>query len=87
VVVAAHQLADPPARQELTELMNSESLDNHALDRCTALIVATGAVQLIEDMISHRITSALDTVSDMAINEPVKAVLAEMAGVCADRAE
>ena len=34
--MTAHQLADPPTRQELTELMNSEGLDDDALDRWKA---------------------------------------------------
>ena len=52
-----------------------------------SLIVATGAVQLIEEMISDRVASARDQVSDMAIDEPVRAALAEMAAACTDRAE
>lgn len=87
VVVAAHQLADPPARQELTELLNGDGLDHCALERCKAVIVMSGAMQLIEEMIDHRITSALETVSDMSIGEPIRAVLTEMAGACVDRAE
>ena len=87
VVVAAHQLADPRTRRELSDLMNSECLDDHALERCKALIAATGGVRLIEEMISHRVSSALDTVRDMAIGEPIRAVLTQMAGACADRAE
>ncbi len=87
VVVAAHQLADPRTRRELSDLMNSECLDDRALDRCRELIAATGGVRLIEEMISHRVSSALDTVRDMAVGESIRAVLAEMASACADRAE
>ena len=87
VVVTAHQLADPPTRQELIELMNREFLDNAALDRWKALIVATGAVQLVEEMISHRIASAHDSLSDMAIDGSVRTALAEMAAACTNRAE
>ena len=87
VVVAAHQLADPLTRQELTDLMDSERLDDAGLDRCRALIVATGAVQLIEDMISDRVASAREELGDLAIDEPVRIALADMAAVCTDRAE
>ncbi len=87
VVVAAYQLADPQARQELKELMNGEVLDDGALDRWTALIVATGAVQLIEEMISDRVASACNVVSDMGIDEAVRAALTTMAAACTDRAE
>ena len=85
--LTAYQLADPQARQELNELMNGEVLDDGALDRWTALIVATGAVQLIEEMISDRVASACNVVSDMGIDEAVRAALATMAAACTDRAE
>jgi geranylgeranyl diphosphate synthase type I len=87
VVVAAHQLADAPARRELVELANRETLDDIAIDRWKALIVETGAVQLIEQMIGDRVASAREHVSDLPIDEPVRTALAEMAAVCTDRVE
>nr|WP_245845603.1 polyprenyl synthetase family protein [Mycobacterium arosiense] len=87
VVVAAHQLADAPARAELCELANREPLDDAAIDRWKALIVETGAVQLIEEMIDDRVASARDHLSDLPIDGPVRTALAEMAAVCTDRAE
>jgi geranylgeranyl pyrophosphate synthase len=87
VVVAAHQLADPPTRAQLTELMNGHVLDDDALDRCKALIVATGAVQMIEEMIGDRVASAREHLGGTSIDEPVRAALGEMAAACTDRAE
>ena len=87
VVMAAHQLADPPARRELTELMNGADLDDNALDRWKALITATDAVQLIEEMISDRVASARALVRDMTVAEPVRTALVEMAAACTDRVE
>ncbi len=87
VVVAAHELADPSTRAELSELMHNEVLDDDALDRWKALIVATGAVQLIEKTIGDRVGAALDNVSDMSIDEPIRTALADMATLCADRAK
>jgi geranylgeranyl pyrophosphate synthase len=87
LVVAAHQLADPSTRAELTELMNGHVLDDDALDRCKALIVATGAVQMIEQMISDRVASAREHLGGTQIDEPVRTALDEMAAVCTDRAE
>ncbi|UXA08567.1 polyprenyl synthetase family protein [Mycobacterium sp. SMC-2] len=87
VVVAAHQLADPPARAELTKLMNGHALDDGALDRWKALIVETGAVEMIERMISDRVASAREHLGDASIDEPVRAALDEMAAACTDRAE
>jgi geranylgeranyl diphosphate synthase type I len=87
VVIAAHQLADQPARRQLTELMNTADLDDEAIDRWRTLIVATGAVQWIEDTISDRVTSALDELDQLRIGEPVRAALTNMAAVCTERTE
>jgi len=87
VVIAAHDLADPPTRRQLTELMNTGDLDDNAIERWRTLIVTTGAVQRIEDMISSRVSSALNELDDLRIGEPVRAGLANMAAVCAERTE
>jgi geranylgeranyl diphosphate synthase, type I len=87
VVIAAHDLADPPTRRQLTELMNTGDLDDNALERWRTLIVTTGAVQMIEDMIDSRVSSALDELDDLRIGEPVRAGLANMATVCTERTE
>ncbi|MCV7310171.1 polyprenyl synthetase family protein [Mycobacterium paraffinicum] len=87
VVVTAHQLADPATRAEMNELMNGQALDDDALDRWKALIVKTGAVAMIEEMISDRVASAREHLGDTPIEEPVRAALDEMAAACTDRAE
>lgn len=87
VVVAAHQLADAPVRRELHELAHRETLDDTAIARWKALIVETGAVRLIEEMIGDRIASACEHLGDLPIEGPVRTALAEMAAVCTDRAE
>ncbi|WP_207550521.1 polyprenyl synthetase family protein [Mycobacterium mantenii] len=86
VVVAANQLADAPTRRELHELANRETLDDNAIDRWKGLIVETGAVRLIEEMIGDRVTSARGHLSDLPIDEPVRTALGEMAAFCTDRA-
>jgi geranylgeranyl diphosphate synthase, type I len=87
VVIAAHDLADPPTRRQLTELMNTSDLDDNAIERWRTLIVTTGAVQRIEDMIDSRVSSALNELDDLRIGEPVRAGLANMAAVCTERTE
>jgi len=87
VVIAAHDLADPPTRRQLTELMNTGDLDDNAIECWRTLIVTTGAVQRIEDMISSRVSSALNELDDLRIGEPVRAGLANMAAVCTERTE
>ncbi|ORV97927.1 polyprenyl synthetase [Mycobacterium kyorinense] len=87
VIVTAHQMADSPTRRELQDLMNGDDLDDAALDRCRALIAATGAVQRIEDMIGERLVLARNALADMAIDESVSAALVKMADYCTQRAQ
>lgn len=87
MVVSAHQLADPPVRRELIELATRDVLDAAAIERWKALIVETGAVRLIERMISDRVASAREQLCGLPVDESVRAALAEMAAVCTDRAE
>jgi geranylgeranyl diphosphate synthase type I len=87
VVIAAHQLADAPTRRQLTELMNNGELDDTAIDRWRTLIVTTGAVQWIEDLISDRVASARDELDELRLDEPVRAALTNMATVCTERTE
>jgi len=87
VVIAAHELSDPPTRRQLTALMNTGDLDDNAIERWRTLIVTTGAVQRIEDMISSRVSSALNELDDLRVGEPVRAGLANMAAVCTERTE
>lgn len=83
---AAHQMADPAIRRQLAELMNCDEIDDAAIARCRTLIVATGAVQWIEEMIAERVTVARHHISDGRIDESVRAALADMAAVCTVRA-
>ena len=87
VVIAAHQLADAPTRRQLTELMNNGELDDSAIDRWRTLIVTTGAVRWIEDLISNRVASARDELEKLRLDEPVRAALTNMATVCTERTE
>ena len=86
VVVAAHQLADGPTRRQLRELMASDRLDEAALDRWRTLIVATGAVQWIEELIASRVQEARKALDHSMISHPVMAALLDMAGLCTQRA-
>jgi geranylgeranyl diphosphate synthase, type I len=87
VVIATHQLADAPTRRQLTELMNNSELDDTAIDRWRTLIVTTGAVQWIEDLISDRVASARDELDELRLDESVRNALANMAAVCTERTE
>ncbi|AQT82708.1 polyprenyl synthetase [Mycolicibacterium litorale] len=82
VVVAAHHLADTTIRRQFTELMIAEHLDEADITRWRNLIVATGAVEWIEDMIVERVDSARDRICDNSIGDWVQAALANMAAVC-----
>ena len=85
-MVAAHQLADGPARRQLRELMASDQLDAAALDHWQALIVATGAVQWIEELIASRVQQARNALDHGMIKHHVAVALLDMAGLCTQRA-
>jgi geranylgeranyl diphosphate synthase, type I len=86
VVVAAHQLADASTRLEFRELMTSERLDDSALDHWRDLILATGAVQWIEELIADRVDAARKALDRGVIDGPLTVALVDMAGVCTRRA-
>jgi geranylgeranyl diphosphate synthase, type I len=87
VVIAAHQLADPPTRRQLTDLMKGGELDYTAIERWRTLIVATGAVQWIEELICDRVASARDELGELRLDDSVRAALANMAAACTERTE
>jgi geranylgeranyl diphosphate synthase, type I len=86
VVVAAHHLAEAPVRRQLSELMRQRELDEADLGRWRRLITATGAVQLIEQMIDERLARALDWIDTAGLEASVASALAYMAGACTERA-
>jgi geranylgeranyl diphosphate synthase, type I len=67
--------------------MNDGALDDTAIDRWRTLIVTTGAVQWIEDLISDRVASARDALNELPLDESVRAALATMAALCTERTE
>jgi geranylgeranyl diphosphate synthase type I len=87
VIIAAHQLADRSSRRQLTDLMNSGDLDDSAIERWRNLIVKTGAVQWIDDKIDDRVSSALEALDKLWIDDQVRAALTNMAVVCTERTE
>jgi geranylgeranyl diphosphate synthase, type I len=86
IVVAAHHMADGTIRRQLSELMGADDLDEAAVARWRTLIVATGAVQWVEEMITERVRVAREEIHDTGINEPVRLALAKMAAICTVRA-
>ncbi len=85
VVVTAHQMADTPTRRQLFELMNSDDLDDAALDRFRTLIITTGAAQRIEDMISHRVELARNALDNTVIDGSARMALGNLAAACVER--
>ena len=69
VVVAAHQLADAALRRQLSELMSTPALGPAELERWRALIIASGAVQWIEQLIDERLARALGCLDTAEIPE------------------
>ena len=85
VVVAAHHLAEAPVRRQLAELMSQRERDEADLGRWRRLITATGAVQLIEQMIDERLARALDWIDTGGLDASVSSALAYMADACTER--
>jgi geranylgeranyl diphosphate synthase type I len=87
LVVTAYQMADAPTHRELTELVNRDDLDDVTLDRWRALILTTGAVEWIEDLITERVAAARDSLEKLVVDESVRTALVTMAAVCTERAK
>ncbi|EUA85027.1 hypothetical protein I553_2818, partial [Mycobacterium xenopi 4042] len=60
----------------MSELMGSAELDQSAVDQWRTLIAATGAVELIEQMIAERVAAALELLSSDRIDHGVRDALA-----------
>lgn len=86
VVVAAHRLADASTRRHLQELFSGDRLDDAALDDWRKLILATGAVQWIEELIAERVEAARKALDRSTIGHLMTAALVDMAGLCTRRA-
>jgi geranylgeranyl diphosphate synthase type I len=86
VVVAAHRLADASTRRQLQELFAADRLDDAAIDHWRTLILATGAVQWIEELIADRVEAARKALESGMIGHPLNDTLIDMAGLCARRA-
>jgi geranylgeranyl diphosphate synthase type I len=86
VVIAAHHLAAPALRRELSELMTAKDLDESDIRRWRTLIAATGAVDWIEELIESRLMRALTWIDSGHLDVAVRGALADMAAACAERA-
>ncbi len=85
VVAAAYHLADPGLRRELAELMRADDLSESDIDRWRALIVATGALEWIEQLMDQRLSDALDLIDAQGLAAPIRTALAAMAAACTER--
>jgi geranylgeranyl diphosphate synthase type I len=86
LVVAAHHLADAGSRRELTRLMSTPVLETSDAQRWRTLILASGAVQWIEQLIEQRVERALRCLQVAGIPGPTRTALEDMAIVCTERA-
>ena len=82
VVVAAQWMADASIRRQFAELMSAEELDDADIAHWRTLIVATGAAEWIEELISERVASATRHICDDRIDDWAQSALADMAAVC-----
>ena len=66
--------------------MTTPDIDAYAVERWRTLIVASGAVQWIEELIAQRHARALSFLDRAAIPDAPRAALADMAVACTRRA-
>jgi geranylgeranyl diphosphate synthase type I len=86
VVVAAHRLASSSVRRQLSQLMTARDLDDADIRQWRTLIIATGAVEWVEQLIDSRLRRALDLIDTASVEPVIRIALAEMAATCAERA-
>jgi len=86
VVAAAYRLADAAARRRLRALIGAPHLDEDDIRGWRELIIATGAVDLVERMIDMRLARSLALIEDARITPDVRTALADMAIACTERA-
>nr|WP_234794050.1 polyprenyl synthetase family protein [Mycolicibacterium flavescens] len=86
VVVAAYRLADTPTRRQLTQLMSTNDLDDADIRQWRSLIVTTGAVDWVEQLIDSRLARALDLIGGGEVDSTLRSALADMAAACTERA-
>jgi geranylgeranyl diphosphate synthase, type I len=86
VVVAAYRLADSTQRRQLSQLMSTPDLDSVDIAQWRALIVASGAVEWVEQMIDSRLTRALALIDTRQMDSVIRTALADMAAACTERA-
>jgi geranylgeranyl diphosphate synthase type I len=86
VVVAAHQLADAPTRRQFRQFMTGGRLDDSELEHWRNLILGTGAVQRIEELIADRVEAAMKALDGNIIDSSLTVALVDMAGLCTRRA-
>jgi geranylgeranyl diphosphate synthase, type I len=86
VVVAAYQLADAATRRQFSELIHRDRLDETDLEHWRSLILATGALEWIEELIDDRVARARNALDDGAFDDLVVAALIDMTAVCTRRA-
>jgi geranylgeranyl diphosphate synthase type I len=73
-------------RLQFRELMTTDRLDDSALEHWRTLILATGAVQRIEELIADRVSLALNALDPNMFGPSLTAALVDMAGLCTRRA-
>jgi geranylgeranyl diphosphate synthase type I len=86
IVVAAYHLADATLRRDLTGLMSASDLEDEDIHRWRELILATGALEWVEQMIDSRLSRALELIDTRQLDPGIRTALADMAVACAERA-
>jgi geranylgeranyl diphosphate synthase type I len=79
-------MADGTIRRQFNDLMTAEELTESDVAHWRTLIVATGAADWIEELISDRVAEAIGCIRNDRIDDWAQSALADMASVCTLRA-
>jgi geranylgeranyl diphosphate synthase type I len=83
LMLRALQLAAEAPRRELQSLLGDQELDGTAADRARAIVVQSGAVDQIEDVIAAHHAAAVRALGP--VREPARQALADLAGFALHR--
>lgn len=86
VMVMAHRLAQPAVLRELIELTHLAALSPRDVDRLRSLVLRSGAVEGVEQMIDERVSRALSYLGALDVSSNAVDALADMAISCGKRA-
>lgn len=86
LVARAMSLASPAERELLKARLGDRSLDDHEVAEVVDVLTRTGAAAQVEELIDELLSTALERLEELDLDEPGAGVLRQLAHAVADRA-